>query len=61
MPEYFNHIRAVNYQSEDNFLSAGDTVHLDASEVHSRSGHFEEPPRASALTPWQCVSTCFAR
>lgn len=46
---------AVNYESEDHFLSAGDSVYFDASEVHSYSGHSEEPARAIVVTSKQRV------
>jgi mannose-6-phosphate isomerase-like protein (cupin superfamily) len=46
---------AVNYESEDHLLSAGDSVYFDASEVHSYSGHSEEPARAIVVTSKQSV------
>ncbi len=47
-------VLAVNYESEDHLLSAGDSVYFDASEAHSYSGHSEEPvARAIVVTSTQ--------
>jgi transcriptional regulator with XRE-family HTH domain len=43
-------VLAVNYQAEDNLLSAGDSVYFDASEPHSYCGRSEEPARAIVVT-----------
>ncbi len=43
-------VLAVNYQSEDHVLCAGDSVYFDASEAHSYSGRSEEPARAIVVT-----------
>lgn len=43
-------VLAINYQSEDHFLSAGDSVYFDASETHSYSGQSQEPARAIVVT-----------
>jgi transcriptional regulator with XRE-family HTH domain len=43
-------VLAINYQSEDHFLNAGDSVYFDASEAHSYSGQSQEPARALVVT-----------
>ena len=43
-------VLAVNYQSEDHLLSAGDSVYFDASEPHSYCGYSQEPARALVVT-----------
>ncbi len=43
-------ILAVNYQSEDYFLKAGDSVYFDASEAHYYWGQSDEPARAIVVT-----------
>jgi transcriptional regulator with XRE-family HTH domain len=40
----------VNYQAEDHFLNAGDSVYFDASEPHAYSGASEQPARAIVIT-----------
>lgn len=41
---------AINYQSEDHVLRAGDSVYFDASEAHSYRGHSDPPARAIVIT-----------
>jgi transcriptional regulator with XRE-family HTH domain len=41
---------AINYQSEDHVLRAGDSVYFDASEAHSYRGHSDSPARAIVIT-----------
>ncbi len=41
---------AVNYQSDEYFLGAGDSVYFDSSEPHSYTGRSEEPARAIVIT-----------
>lgn len=41
---------AINYQSEDYVLNAGDSVYFDASEPHSYTGRTEESARALVVT-----------
>ena len=41
---------AVNYQSDEYFLGAGDSVYFDSSEPHSYVGRSEEPARAIVIT-----------
>lgn len=43
-------VLAVNYQTEEYTLAAGDSVYFDASEPHSYSGHSQEPARAIVVT-----------
>jgi transcriptional regulator with XRE-family HTH domain len=43
-------VLAINYQSEEHFLNAGDSVYFDASESHSYSGQSQEPTRAIVVT-----------
>jgi transcriptional regulator with XRE-family HTH domain len=43
-------ILAINYQSEDHILQAGDSVYFDGSEPHSYSGHSDPPARAVIVT-----------
>ncbi len=43
-------VLAVNYQTEDYTLAAGDSVYFDASEAHSYRGHSQEPARAIVIT-----------
>jgi transcriptional regulator with XRE-family HTH domain len=41
---------AINYQSEDYVLNAGDSVYFDASEPHSYTGRTDESARALVVT-----------
>lgn len=41
---------AINYQSEQHLLRAGDSVYFDASELHSYSGHSEATCKAIVIT-----------
>lgn len=41
---------AINYQSEDYILNAGDSVYFDASEPHSYTGRTDEDARALVVT-----------
>lgn len=41
---------AINYQSEDHILNAGDSVYFDASEPHSYTGRADEGTRAIVVT-----------
>lgn len=41
---------AINYQSEDHVLEAGDSVYFDASEPHSYSGQTDQITRAIVVT-----------
>jgi transcriptional regulator with XRE-family HTH domain len=41
---------AINYQSEDHVLRAGDSVYFDASEAHSYRGHSDSPAKAIVIT-----------
>lgn len=43
-------VLAINYQSEDHILEAGDSVYFDASEPHSYTGRSEESARALVVT-----------
>jgi len=43
-------VLAVNYQTEEYLLVAGDSVYFDASEPHSYSGHSQESARAIVVT-----------
>ncbi len=43
-------VLAVNYQSENHILKAGDSVYFDASEAHSYCGQSDEPTRAIVVT-----------
>lgn len=43
-------ILAINYQSEDHLLKAGDSVYFDASEAHSYWGQSDEPAHAIVVT-----------
>ncbi len=43
-------VLAVNYQTEEHTLAAGDSVYFDASEPHSYVGHSQEPARAIVVT-----------
>jgi transcriptional regulator with XRE-family HTH domain len=41
---------AINYQSEEHILNAGDSVYFDGSEPHSYYGHSETPAKAIIIT-----------
>ncbi|MFL6450484.1 MAG: helix-turn-helix domain-containing protein [Bryobacteraceae bacterium] len=41
---------AINYQSNEHILEAGDSVYFDSSEPHSYLGRSEEPARAIVVT-----------
>lgn len=41
---------AINYQSEDHILNAGDSVYFDASEPHSYTGRTEQDAKAIVVT-----------
>ena len=41
---------AIQYQSEQHVLGAGDSVYFDASEAHSYCGYSETPARAIVVT-----------
>lgn len=41
---------AINYQSEDYLLNAGDSVYFDASEPHSYTGRSDDDARALVVT-----------
>lgn len=43
-------VLAVNYQTEEYTLAAGDSVYFDASEPHSYVGYSQEPARAIVVT-----------
>ena len=43
-------VLAINYQSEEHVLSAGDSVYFDASEAHSYYGQSDTPTRAIVVT-----------
>jgi transcriptional regulator with XRE-family HTH domain len=45
-----NGMLAINYQSEDYILHAGDSVYFDASEPHSYTGQSDESVRALVVT-----------
>jgi transcriptional regulator with XRE-family HTH domain len=45
-----NGILAINYQSEDYILNAGDSVYFDASEPHSYTGQSDDSVRALVVT-----------
>jgi transcriptional regulator with XRE-family HTH domain len=41
---------AINYQSEEHLLRAGDSVYFDASEAHSYCGRSDTPTKAIVVT-----------
>jgi transcriptional regulator with XRE-family HTH domain len=43
-------VLAIHYQAEQHLLRTGDSVHFDASEAHSYSGHSETPAKAIIVT-----------
>jgi transcriptional regulator with XRE-family HTH domain len=42
-------VLAINYQSEEHLLYAGDSVYFDASEAHSYCGHSDAPTSAIVI------------
>jgi transcriptional regulator with XRE-family HTH domain len=43
-------VLAINYQTEEHILRAGDSVYFDSSELHSYGGQSETPARAIVVT-----------